>query len=383
MLLLNKKDALWAANEIESFFDSFSRIDDYMRSVKLERMDSLPTALPGLGGPEENMFNDPSIHPEDMEFEIQTVDQKLFMTYMELVTSAPVEASIPGKGLMWFVREKNTNQIVGMIRFASPTINSKPRNDWLGSPLQTIGPQMNRFNDSAIMGFNIVPVQPFGFNALGGKLLAAICCSHHARRTLNRKFHREVGNTAQFCMFETTSLYGSTKGASMYDGMKPFLRHNGLTDSNFTPLINDKTFRDLHRWFTKKNDGVPLVPNNTSSRKLKLQMKFISVIKASLKEHDIDEYNKFCATVEHAKGLTERKRSYYCNYGYENVPEYLNLKTDTLIKKDNFDRFELPEVISWWRKKASKRYESLKKDGRLRSYLETWNVNPEEIDIIR
>ena len=38
------------------------------------------------------------------------------------------------------------------------------------------------------MGFVIVPTQPFGFNYLGGKLLAALCCSHEVREKLNKKY---------------------------------------------------------------------------------------------------------------------------------------------------------------------------------------------------
>ena len=38
-------------------------------------------------------------------------------------------------------------------------------------------------------------------------------------------------------MFETTSLYGNSKSASQYDGMKPMLRYKGLTDSDF--ILND------------------------------------------------------------------------------------------------------------------------------------------------
>jgi len=37
------------------------------------------------------------------------------------------------------------------------------------------------FNRAAAMGFVIVPSQPFGYNYLGGKLLASICCSHEVR----------------------------------------------------------------------------------------------------------------------------------------------------------------------------------------------------------
>ena len=39
-------------------------------------------------------------------------------------------------------------------------------------------PDLSIFNRHAAMGFVIVPSQPFGYNYLGGKLLALLCCSH-------------------------------------------------------------------------------------------------------------------------------------------------------------------------------------------------------------
>lgn len=376
-MMLTKTDAYYAANIFEQFFNTFNRIDDYMRQIKMERMESFPFSLPGMG-PENDLFDKFDMHPSEMEFSVTPCRQDQFMSYMEITTSAPVEKSIPGKQMLWLVKEKNSGMVIGMIRFGSPTINSRPRNEWLGKPLDTLNSKvMKRFNESVIMGFNIVPTQPYGYNYLGGKLLAAICCSHDVRRALNKKYNSNI------CMFETTSLYGSSKSSSMYDGMKPILRFNGLTDSNFAPLINDNNFRDLNDWFKKRNNGDYLVPADASSRKLKTQTKMVSIIKSSLKEHDVDAYEKFCQIFLDAKNLTERKRSFYSTYGYENVPQYLNLETDTLIKKENFDRFELENVIEWWRKKASKRYENLKSDNRLRTKVETWNVNADDIDIIR
>ena len=67
----------------------------------------------------------------------------------------------------------------------------------------------------------------------------------------------------------------------------------------------------------------------------------------------------------------------------ESVKKYLNLESDTIVKADNFDRFSLEGVTDWWRKKATNRYETLKADGRLRSVIETWNTNADDIDIIR
>ena len=375
-MILNRDDALYAANIFVDYFSNFGRIDDYLRRVKLERMSNYPISLPGMG-PEDDMFDNFNIHPNDMEFAVKEVPTEVFVNYLEIVTSHAVEASIPGKSLKWIVYEKNSNKIVGFIRFGSPTINSKPRNLFLGKPLDTMNPQvMKRFNDSTIMGFTIVPTQPFGFNYLGGKLLAAMCCSHLARDTLNKKYG------GPFCMFETTSLYGSSKSSSMYDGMKPILRFKGLTESDFAPLINDANFRNLNDWFKKRNDGESLVDDGASSRKLKTQTKMVSIIKASLKDVEPEEYKKFVNVFAEAKGLTEQKRQFMSDYGYSNVKEYLNLETDILEKKENYDRFEFDTLVDWWRKKAINRYESLKADNRIRTEVEVWNRNA-DIDIIR
>ena len=375
-MILNREDALYAANVFVDYFASFGRIDDYLRKVKLERMSNYPTSLPGMG-PQDDMFSDFSMHPKDMEFECREVSNEIFVNYLEIVTSHAVEVSVPGKSIKWVVYEKNTGQIAGFIRLGSPTINSKPRNMFLGKPLDTLSKEvMKRFNDSTIMGFIIVPTQPFGFNYLGGKLLAGICCSHLTKNTLDKKYG------GPFCMFETTSLYGSTKSSSQYDGMKPFLRHKGETVSDFAPLINDDNFHRLNDWFKKRN-GEPLIDPMASSRKLKTQTKMISIIKASLKGVDDTAYNKFVQTYIDAKGLTEQKRAYMSDYGYDNVKEYMNMETDTLTKKDNFDRYSFDGVVDWWRNKASNRFETLKNDGRLRTQLETWNMNADDIDIIR
>lgn len=376
-MILNREDALYAANVFVEYFQNFNRIDDYLRRVKLERMSNYPTSLPGMG-PQDDMFDDFSMHPQDMEFVCREVSTEIFVNYLEITTSHAVEVSVPGKSIKWVVYEKNTGKIAGFIRLGSPTINSKPRNEFLGKPLDTLNPEvMKRFNDSAIMGFIIVPTQPFGYNYLGGKLLAAICCSHLTKDALDKKYG------GPFCMFETTSLYGSTKSASQYDGMKPFLRYKGNTVSDFAPLINDDNYHQLNNWFKDKNGGEPLVAPTVSSRKLKSQTRMISIIKSSLKDVEPLEYQKFCQTFIDAKGLTEKKRAYMSDYGYDNVKEYINLETDELRKKDNYERYSFQGVCDWWKKLASKRYTKLKEEDRLRLTLETWNTNSDDIDIIR
>ena len=366
MKQLNRTDALYAANVFTDFFNNFNRIDEYLRELKLEKVSEIPLSLPGMGM-ESDMFTDFTIHPNDMEFSVNVVDNYTFDTMLEMTTSHAIEKSIPGKVLKWIVKETNTNKVVGFIRFGSPLINSKPRNIFLGGT-----PPLEIFNEFVIMGFSIVPVQPYGFNYLGGKLLAMICVSHLARRTLNEKYGTNI------CMFETTSLYGSSKSASMYDGMKPYLKFRGLTESNFSPSLPKKKWEPLLEWFVQKNDGKPIVPPDASSRKLKAQQVMISTIKKSLTGTDLENFKK---ALQHSLDLTEKKRFFNSDYGYENVPGII-MKDETPIKKPNFDNYEFDNVIKWWKKKASKRYANLQRDGRLRTEQEVWHLK-DNIDIIR
>ena len=283
-----------------------------------------------------------------------------------------IEKNIPGRELRWIVYEKNSKKIIGFIRFGSPTINSKPRNEWLGQPAN-----LSIFNRHAVMGFAIVPSQPFGYNCLGGKLLALMCVSHFAREHLNEVFDKDIG------WFETTSLYGSTTSASQYDGLKPFIRYKGLTDSKFPLLLHDEIFHLLHDRFTLLNNNKPVTPSYVSSKKMKRQTKMISWTRNSLKEHGkTEKLEKFNSVIKNAFNLTQQKRSYTSDYGYGNVREVLLGEQDKLIRGPNWDKFYLDNIISWWKRKAGKRYEKLKKEGRFRTKVELWTED-DNIQIIR
>ena len=312
------------------------------------------------------MFSDFDLSPEVMDLEVVELDNHTWDTCINMISSHSNMVSIPGKTLKLAVKEKNTDKFVGFMRFGSPVINCKPRNELLGNV-----PELTSFNKTTIMGFVIVPTQPFGFNYLGGKLLAALCCSHEVREMLNKKYDMNL------VMFETTSLYGNSKSASQYDGMKPMLRYKGLTDSDFIPMIHGKPFKDLQNYVESRTGH--LLPENASSRKLKLTNAIIGLVKRTL---DGDELKNFNTTIINAKQLTERKRYYVSNYGIENFIDIVNGKTDKIVKAPNYDRYHDNELIEWWRKLATKRYNKLKEDGRLRTDLEVWTKDS-EIDIIR
>jgi hypothetical protein len=208
--------------------------------------------------------------------------------------------------------------------------------------------------------------------------MAALCNSHGVRRMLNQKYDTE------FCLFETTSLYGNIKGSSMYDGMKPYLRYKGDTQSKFLLTLGEEIYFEMRDWFTEKNGGEDLIHKGASSRKLKMQTKMVQIVKASLKEHDTKAYHMFLTAMESATGVTTQKRFYMSEYGYSNTKEVLLGNTDTLIKADNYDRYELENITTWWKKLATKRFNNIVADGRIRKKLEVWNAETmNEIDIIR
>jgi hypothetical protein len=371
-MIVSEDDAVWAADEFIKYFSQMGNIEDYLRFVKKEVIKNTNS----LASLQDEFFNE-DIHPEDMDFDIkfigdrfqQSLPQEHYNNLLKAVSSHNNESNIPGRELRWMVFEKNTRKVLGFIRFGSPVINSKPRNLWLGKQ-----PDLRIFNRHAAMGFVIVPSQPFGYNYLGGKLLALLCCSHHARETLNEVFEKDIA------LFETTSLYGSTTDASQYDGLKPFMRYKGLTESKFLPLLHDDAFHKLHDRFTYLNNNTPLTDNKASSKKMKRQTKMISIIRNSLQDQEkLVEFNQVINT---AFALTQKKRFYISDYGYENVREVILGEQDKLRPGQNWDKFYQENIISWWKKKATKRYEKLKEEGRFRTKVELW-TDDDDIQIIR
>jgi hypothetical protein len=371
-MIISETDATWAADKFIDYFKNFVSIEDYLRYVKKELVCQSNQLTPL----KDYFFNE-DIPPEEMEFDVKFIGQRFsnslpqehYKNLLAAVSSHNNESNIPGRELRWMIFEKRTQQVVGFIRFGSPTINSKPRNLWLGQPAN-----LSLFNRHAAMGFVIVPSQPFGYNYLGGKLLALMCVSHFARETLNEVFEKDIA------LFETTSLYGSTTSASQYDGLKPFMRYKGLTESKFLPLLHDQVFHELHDRFTILNNNTPLTDNRASSKKMKRQTKMIASIKKSLQ--DEEKLNEFNDVIKMAFGLTQKKRFYISDYGYQNVREVIRGDEDKLIRGQNWDKFYLDNIISWWKRKATKRYEKLKQEGRFRDKVELWTED-DNIQIIR
>ena len=132
---LSESDAAYAADQFIDYFSNMGRIDEYLRNVKLDRMKEYNPLL-GIDL-EDKMFQKFDMHPNDMDFKVyaagnsDSFTNEYFNERLQITTSHSIESSSPGKSLKWVVMETNSNTTVGFVRFGSPTINCKPRNDWL------------------------------------------------------------------------------------------------------------------------------------------------------------------------------------------------------------------------------------------------------------
>jgi hypothetical protein len=150
-----------------------------------------------------------------------------------------------GRNLNFIIRDKVTEKYLGVICISSDFLDLTPRDNFIGWPrdLKTTG---GKINHTAI-GSTIVPLQPLGFNYVGGKLLALLCLANPIQELWEKLYgDKLVGVT-------TTSLYGKTKagGLSQYDNLDHW-QPMGFTSGSvsFEPL---KETRYMIRDWLMKN----------------------------------------------------------------------------------------------------------------------------------
>lgn len=373
---LTEEETINIKNDLMNFYRNLETIQDYFLERKKEKIVDI-----NHDKYTKDMFTDYSIEPKDMNFEIEVIDGSLFNPSTQIITSLPLESQI-GRQIMMGIKETTTNTYVGFIRMASPVLSIKPRNDFFGETVRATA-----VNKHMINGAIIVPVQPFGYNYLGGKLLALISCSHEVRNMLKEKY----GDKIDTCFFETTSLYGDIKGMSQYDGLKPFIRYQDMTESDLflfpTEQVYDPIRRKMRELYGNPEWNGNTVDPGPSGPKMREFNKAISILKNHLKHYNMEEYQEFFDfTKTHMKAKT-KKRYYYSNFGFDNVIEHVNTGGEVpLVEGQNFHKHSLSYMIEWWKGKAQKRYEKLVEENKLRHEMEIYTlerIENNEVDMVR
>ena len=344
---------------LENYYNNIGDITNYYLEKKLERLQKYKyTDI------SKQVFSDFTISPLDMDISVEVVDGKTFNNITTQVATFPIESQI-GRTITIGVKENNTNTWLGFIRLSSPVSSIKPRNDIFGMSLP-----LELINKHIYNGSVIVPVQPFGYNYLGGKLLALICSSNEVKEIYNQKYNTNI------LMCETTSLYGSTKGSSMYDGLEPYFKFKGLTQSNNTLIPTDELYfhiRDILRvYYGKEEWGGSLVNPKGSSPKSRELSKMISILKNDIKEVDEDRYKTFNQTIKEKSKTQQQKRFYVSTFGNMNVVQHL-LENEELNTQNNY-KHDLNNLVNLWKNKSYKRWNKLNENSMLKNELEIYTT---------
>ena len=251
-----------------------------------------------------------------------------------------------GRNLYYTVIDEVTEKYLGVICISSDFLDLTPRDQFIGWPkdIKTTG---NMINHTAI-GSTIVPLQPLGFNYMGGKLLALLCLSDTVQSDWKKQYDDIlVGVT-------TTSLYGNTKsnGLSQYDGLEHWQKMGFSSGSvAFDPnrnLLNriydwvkeNHTRHYFEWWEAKKSNGLPYKRDH-KNRTLHFAYGKLKIPKDLVR----------CA---HQRGI-------YFSPLYDNTPEFLRkeITEDKLVKSFDTSVEALTEI--WKTKYAKGRISMLKK----------------------
>jgi hypothetical protein len=254
-----------------------------------------------------------------------------------------------GRNLNFIVRDKVTKKYLGVICISSDFLDLTPRDNYIGwsRELKTQGGMINH----TAIGSTIVPLQPLGYNYVGGKLLALLCLATPIQELWEKLYGDKLVSIT------TTSLYGQAKpnGLSQYDGL-PYWQKMGFTAGSvsFEPeketrykirqwLMKNYTKKYFEWYVAKKPSGQPHKRDH-KNRSLQFTYSKLSVPKQLIK-------------TAHARGI------YWCPL-YDKTVEFLRGEDSTGIKK-NFDT-SVEALVEIWKKDLAKpRISILKKKDKV------------------
>ena len=253
-------------------------------------------------------------------------------------TSTMKNNSNIGRNLFYTVEDEVTGKYLGVICISSDFLDLTPRDKAIGWD-RDVKTQQGMINHTAI-GSTIVPLQPLGFNYMGGKLLALLCLAD----TVQKDWKERYGDT--LVGVTTTSLYGNTKsgGLSQYDGLEHWNKMGFSSGSvAFEPsratkkmifdwLKVEHTKKYFEWWEAKNLQGLPLKRDH-KNRSLHFAYPKLGIPKEITK--------------------TDHQRGIYFSPLYDNTNEFLckQITGDKLVK--SFDT-SLEALTNIWKTRYAK-----------------------------
>lgn len=270
--------------------------------------------------------------------------------YLRIFTSSMSWTQSPGRVMKFIVADKNTGMYLGCISVASDFMAMRARDKYIGWTSEDR--QKKKKLRNTLMGSTIVPVQPLGYNHLGGKLISLMVLSD----PISEKWEEAYGDKLVGCT--TTSLYGSF---SQYTNLK-YWKHVGHSTGSVLLTPSHDVWDKLRR-HVKENWPKEYEACYYSKPVKKGQKKKGCNIKTGPKQHVINLILKNMG-IKPSFLKHEFERGIYFARLYENTNEFLRGEIEEKDLKQRGD-FSVEALAEIWRKKyASKRIKKLLKQDR-------------------
>jgi|TARA_A200000159_G_scaffold164764_1_gene196083 hypothetical protein len=254
-----------------------------------------------------------------------------------------------GRNLNFLVRDRITQKYLGVICMSSDFLDLTPRDEYIGWDRTR---KTQKMINHTCIGSTIVPIQPLGYNLVGGKLLALLCLSDTVEKTWEKQYgDKLVGVT-------TTSLYGKTKEIplSQYDRLRHWKKMGWTAGSvSFEPekatntliqqwLMHNHTYKYFEWYVAKKPSGQP------HKRDHRNRSRSFTYSKLGI--------DKKLQKSDHARGI-------YFGELYTNTREFLREECEEKDLMRSFHNSTDYLTTLWKTRYASKRIKSLTKQDRV------------------
>ena len=137
--------------------------------------------------------------------------------------------SLIGRQIYILVKDETTQKYLGIMSLSSDFMNLQSRDDFIGWSQENKTLRLNNLLNLS----TCVPLQPFGFNFNGGKLLTSLAFSSEVLQHYKKKYG---DNNGELLGITTTSLYGKS---IQYDRL-PCIKFMGFTHGNSVKEIPSK-----------------------------------------------------------------------------------------------------------------------------------------------
>jgi len=250
-----------------------------------------------------------------------------------------------GRNLNFVVQDRVSKKYLGVICISSDFLDLTPRDKYIGWSRET-KTQGHMINHTAI-GSTIVPLQPLGFNYVGGKLLALLCLSDTVQETWKKQYKDIlVGVT-------TTSLYGSF---SQYQNLKHWHKR-GHSSGSVSYEPTKETIYMIRDWLKLNHP--------------RKYFEWYSAVKSTGQPYKRDHRNRSLTFAYSKLGIpkeitkSKHERGIYFSTLYDNSTAFLRKEIDESVLVKSFDT-SIDALVKLWKEKyASKRINTLLNDGRM------------------